>query len=121
MHQPYEDFLGLDYSKFTVNIMPWQLAHTNQILARLEARPDKLRAMQQELARVQPYFAWNRLVPNSAPSTITAMLRQRGDTFKDLHATCPNRSDAVFYKVGLLELKFQENIYHQPFMMWHYV
>ena len=122
MHQPYEDFLGLDYSKFTVNIMPWQLPQTNAILAKLEAEPARLRAMQLELRRVQPRFSWNRALPDNAPQTITAMLRARGETFRELHGTCPPRSDVVFYKMGLLEMKFQENIYlNNPFMHWAWV
>ena len=64
-------------------------------------------------------FSWNRQLPDNAPQTITAMLRARGETFRELHRTCPPRSDVVFYKMGLLETKFQENIYlNNPFMHW---
>ena len=53
MRQPYQDFLGLDYSKFTVNIMPSQLGVTNDVLAAIQRTPGRLRAMQLELRRVQ--------------------------------------------------------------------
>ena len=119
--QPFEKELGLDYSIFTINIMPGQLRHSNQILAGVHDHPKRLRAMQMELRKVQARFSWNRAVAGNAPQTIVDVLRQRGNSFKELHASCPPRREHFFSVVGTLEVKFQENIYlNNPFMYWHW-
>ena len=119
--QPFEKELGLDYTKFTVNIVPGQIRSSNQILAGIQGRPERLMAMQRELRRVQSRFSWNREVGDNAPQTIASLLRQRGETFKELHASCPGRNGGFFSVVGALEVKFQENIYlHNPFMYWNW-
>ena len=119
--QPFEKELGLDYTKFTVNIMPGQLRSSNEFLAGIQHNPSKLRAMQLELRKVQARFSWNRAVADSAPQTIVNLLRQRGETFKELHASCPPRREHFFSVVGTLEVKFQENIYvNNPFMYWNW-
>ena len=55
---PYT-FSGLNYSKFSINIDPAEWHLLQPILRGLLARPDRVTAMQSELAKVQSKFVWD--------------------------------------------------------------
>ena len=56
---PYQQFLNLDYSKFTVNINPSEWYLLQPILRGLLARPDRIACLQTELAKAQAMFLWD--------------------------------------------------------------
>ena len=55
---PYERFLGIDYSKFTVNINPDELHLLQPTLTSLLARPHAIAELQASLRKVQSKFVW---------------------------------------------------------------
>ena len=58
--QPYEHFLHMDYSKFSVNINPDEFHLVRLVITRLLANKEKLAGLQSELKKVQTVFVNDR-------------------------------------------------------------
>jgi len=57
---PYQRNLGLDYTRFSININQDELHLLRPMLMGLLARPQRIMKMQRELAAVQKHFLWNQ-------------------------------------------------------------
>lgn len=56
---PFQAFSNLDYTKFSVNVHPTEWHLLQPIIRGLLSRPDRVKAMQNELAKVQDQFLWD--------------------------------------------------------------
>lgn len=57
--RPFEAFANLDYTKFSVNVHSAEWHVLQPIIRGLLARPERIAAMQLELAKVQSQFLWD--------------------------------------------------------------
>eukprot|EP00850_Spirogloea_muscicola_P002286 SM000008S22375 [mRNA] locus=s8:1378949:1381162:+ [translate_table: standard] len=79
--QPWQD--EIDYSSFSLNIDPGEITTTPHRINGILADETAFRAMQQALAKVQPWFAYNESVAGGVHERIVHTLQRRATALAD--------------------------------------
>ena len=73
---PYERITGIQYSKFSININPWESHLLRPVLSSLLSAPAKIVQMQNALSLVQDMFVWAEADHSGVYATLYRELQQ---------------------------------------------